>query len=97
MTKGYTWSDFKHHNIVDFFLFFCNTTITISKVDTKKTSDKVITMQPCILDVLPSYRNKMAGKGLNIFDEYSTRCVYLSPQEKGKCFVKSLCPSFLKK
>ena len=24
----------------------------------------------------------MAGKGLNIFDEYTTRCIYLSPQEK---------------
>ena len=36
-----------------FVCFFRNTAITISKVDTKKTSDKAVFLQSCILDVLP--------------------------------------------
>ena len=80
LTKGYSWSGFKHHNTVDFFAFFLrNTTITISVVDIWKTSDKAIILQSCILDVLPKHSNIMAGKGLIFFYECTTRCVYLSP------------------
>ena len=65
LTKGYSWSGFKHHNTVDFFAFFLrNTTITIPVVDIWKTSDKAIILQSCILDVLPKHSNIMAGKGL---------------------------------
>ena len=58
MTKDYTWSDFKQHNTLDFFVcVICKTIITSSNVDTKRTSDKVIILQSCILDLLPTYRN----------------------------------------
>ena len=76
ITKCYTWSDFNHHNTVDFFVcVFRNTTITISKADTKKTSDKAIFLQSYILNVLSRHRNIMADKGLNIFDQCATRCL----------------------
>ena len=83
MAKGYTWSNFKHHKhqLISLFVFG-NTTITLSKVDTRKTSDKAVIWQSCILDVLLRNRNIMAGKSLNIFGESVTRCVCMSPQEK---------------
>ena len=58
----------KHHNIVEFFVFvFRNLTITISKVDTRRTSDKAIILQSCTIDVLPSHRNIVAGKNFKSF------------------------------
>ena len=56
-----------------FVCFFRNTAITISKVDTKKTSYKAVFLQSCILDVLPKHRNIMAHTDLNIFGECVTR------------------------
>ena len=83
MTKGYIWSDFKHHSTVNFYVcIFGNTTIILAKVDTRRTSDKAIILQSCILDVLLRHRNIIAGKGLNLFDQWPTRCVYLSLQEE---------------
>ena len=38
MTKGYTWSDFKNYNTIQPITLFRNTTITLSKVDTRRTS-----------------------------------------------------------
>ena len=43
---------------------------------------KVIILKSCFLDVLPSQSNIMVGKGLNLFDECTARCVCLSPQEE---------------
>ena len=40
-----TWSDCKHHNMVKFFVcVFRNSSITLSKVDSRRTSNKAINL-----------------------------------------------------
>ena len=56
------------------FLFvFPNSTITLTKVYTRRISDKVITLQLCFLDVLPRHSNIVTDKGFNIFNECAAR------------------------
>ena len=83
------WPDYKHHNTFDFFVcVFHNSTITLSKVYTRRTSDKAIILVSCLFDGLPKHSNIIVDKGLNLSDECTARCVYLSPQEEG-------CTSFI--
>ena len=59
-----TWPDYKHHNTFDFLVcVFHNSTITLSKVYTRRTSDKAITLVSCLLDVLPKHSNIIVDKG----------------------------------
>ena len=45
------WSDYKEHKEVGFLVFVVpNSTITLSKVYTRRISDKTITLKPCFLD-----------------------------------------------
>lgn len=54
-------------------LVFPNSTITLTKVYTRRISDKVITLQLCFLDVLPRHSNIVTDKGFNIFNECAAR------------------------
>ena len=49
-----------------------NSSITVSKVYSRKTSDKAVIQQSCFLDVLSSHTNIMTGKW-SYFDEYAAR------------------------
>ena len=50
MTKGYTWSDFKHHNTVDFFVFLQHIHNHIKSRYLEKQWQAII-LQSCILDM----------------------------------------------
>ena len=52
------------------------------KIVTTRTNGKAIISQPCFLEGLPWRSNTIADKVLNLFDEYATRCVHLSPQDE---------------
>ena len=72
----------KYQNTIELFVcFFRNSTITLLKADTSRTSDKAIVLQSCILDILPRHRNTWQTK-FKSFDECAARCVYLPPQEE---------------
>ena len=64
-----------------FFLFSIQR-IFFSDVYTRRTIDKVITLQSCFLDVLSKYSNIMVNKGFNLLDEYAARYINLSPLEE---------------
>ena len=64
-------------------LFFYDSFILItSKVYTRRTYDKAVTLQSCFLDVLTRNTNLMTDKGFKFFDECAARCVHLSPEEE---------------
>ena len=64
-----TWYDCKHHNAVKFLVcFFPNSTITLSKFYIRRTSDKVLILQSCFLNVSPYHINIMVKKSLNLFN-----------------------------
>ena len=56
-----------------------NSLFILSKVYTRRTSDKAIILKSSFLDVLLGI---VIDKGLNLFDECATRCVNLFPQEE---------------
>ena len=44
--KGATWSGYKHHKAVEFLVcVFPNSTVTLSKVYTRRTGDKAVILQ----------------------------------------------------
>ena len=52
-----TWPDYKHHNTFDL----------LSKVYTKRTSNKAIILLSCLLDVLPKHSNTIVDKDFRSF------------------------------
>ena len=76
-----TWSDNNPHNTVEFIVCFTpNSSVTLPKVYTRRTSDELFFLQPCFLDVLPvGILINNGTKGFTPFDKYAARCVHLSP------------------
>ena len=58
-----TWSNYRHHNTVEFLVFVVPSLTTIlSKVYSRRTI-KTIFLQSCFLDVLSRHSKIMADKG----------------------------------
>lgn len=77
-----TWSECTQNAVEFLVCVVLKSTITLSKICTRRTSDKPIIFKPCLLDVLPGHSNIMAEKELNLFDDSAVRCAQLSPQEE---------------
>ena len=77
----------QNHNTVEVFIcIFCISAITLSKVYTRRTIDKAIILQSCILAVLPRHRSIIAHKGLNLFGGSAAKCLYMFPQEEERTY-----------
>ena len=92
-----TWSDYKHHNTVEFYIcFFRYSTTTSSKVYTKRTSDKAIILQSWFLDALHRHRKIQIFLMNMLQDEYicplwkdsapllpegTIKCMHLAPKQ----------------
>ena len=60
----------KHYNTIEFFVcVVIYSTITVSKVHTRRTSDRGIYLTVLILDVLPGHSNIIGEKCFNLFDD----------------------------
>ena len=72
------------------FLVFVapNSAITfVSKAYSGRISDKEITLKSVFLDMLPRYRNVMADKGFNLFDERAGRCLHFTDPWQEWCII----------
>ena len=82
-----TWSDYKHHNTLKFLVGVGpNSAINfLSDVYEGKASDKQITIESGLLDILPKYSTLMCDKGFNISHECAQKSIYLQvpPGRKG--------------
>ena len=69
---------------IEFLVFVVlNSSVTLSKVETRRTSDKAVILQSCFLNVLPKHADIMAGraKGL-VFLMNVQPDVYICPLKK---------------
>ena len=78
-------SYYKHHNTVEFLVFvFPKSAITLSKLYTKKASEKTIILKSCLLDPLPCHSNIITNKDLNVFSDCD---LYVCPLMKESVFL----------
>ena len=77
-----TWSDYKHHNTLKFFIAVApnSNIIYVSEAYCGKISDKKLT-----LDNVPPYMRVIADKGFNIANDCASRHIFLSvpPGKRG--------------
>ena len=85
--QGATWSDYKHHNTVKFFIACTpNSFISyVSPVYTGRISDKALTADCGFLEQLPPHSMVMADKGFNIADLCGTNMLslHVPPGKRG--------------
>ena len=75
-----TWSDYKHHNTLKFFIAVApnSNIIYVSEAYCGKISEKKLTQDCGYLDNVPPYMRVIEDKGFNIADDCAARHIFLS-------------------